>query len=230
MNYGYGFDMGYLLIVVISMVLGVITQSYINSTYSKWSRVPVNTGETGAQVASRMLYTEGATDVGIKGTAGHLTDHYNPTDNNLYLSQENLAGGSVASVAVACHEAGHALQKACGYLPMQVRTSLVPLVNITSSTWMLVFLAGAMLGAASLTKVAVWLFAFSVLFHLVPLPVELDAPGRAVNYIDSCGLDATASRGAREVLRAAAFTYVAAALTSIFQFLYLQSRTRGSRR
>ena len=113
---------------------------------------------------------------------------------------------------------------------MQMRTSLVPLVNLTSSTWMLVFLAGSMLGAVSLTKIAVWLFAFSVLFHLVTLPVELDASGRAVNFIDSCGLDATASRGAREVLRAAAFTYVAAALTSIFQFLYLQSRTRGSRR
>ena len=224
MYYGYGFDMGYMGIVIISMILGVLTQSYINSAYNKWSRVPVNTGETGAQVARRMLVSNGADNVGIVPVAGRLTDHFNPADNNLYLSQENLNGGSVASVAVACHEAGHALQKATGYALMQVRTSLVPVVNLTSQTWMLAFLAAAMLGSAGLAKLAIGLFAFSVLFHLVTLPVEIDASRRAVSYISTCGLDATAEAGAQQVLTAAALTYVAAALTSILQLLYLRSQ------
>lgn len=229
-GYGYGLDTGYLLLVVVSMVLGMLTQGYINRTYARWSRVPVNTGETGAQVARRMLVSEGAEGVGIVPIAGRLTDNYNPADNNLHLSQENLQGGSVASVAVACHEAGHAVQNARGFLPMQVRSTLVPVVSLTSQTWMVLFLAGIMLNVSGITRLAIGLFAFSVLFHLVTLPVEVDASRRAVAFISSCGLDSTAERGARQVLTAAALTYVAAALTSIMQLLYLQGRANRQRR
>lgn len=109
MYYGYGMDYAYLGIIILSIVLGGITQSYINSQYKKWSRVPASMGKTGAQVARQMLDSSGASSVGIGTVGGHLTDYYYPRDNNLHLSSENYEGGSVASVAVACHEAGHAV-------------------------------------------------------------------------------------------------------------------------
>ena len=222
-------NLGYWSIVLLSMVLGFITQSFIKSQYNKWSRVRVSTGETGADVARRMLRDEGATDVAIQPISGHLTDNYDPRTNQLNLSSENLNGGSVASVAVACHEAGHAVQHARGYLPVKIRTALVPLVNFTSSIWMLVFMAGVLLGQSGLLTAAVALFAFSVLFQLVTLPVEFDASRRAVKYIKTAGLGADAERGARSVLFAAALTYVAAALTSIVQLAYYLGLSRRSR-
>ena len=226
-GYGMGFDPAYLLLVVVSLVLGFATQSYINSTYRTWSKVPSD-GVAGADVARRMLDANGCQQVGIRSTPGHLTDHYDPRDNNLYLSQENLSGGSVASVAVACHEAGHAAQREHGYFMMKVRTALVPVVNFTQSAWMIVFLAGVFMNLSGLTTVAVLLFGFSVLFQVVTLPVEIDASRRAVAYIQQSGMGEVNVRGARKVLTAAALTYVAAALTSIMQLLYLLSRTRGS--
>jgi uracil-DNA glycosylase family 4 len=165
------------------------------------------------------------TEVGITRIAGHLTDNYDPRDNMLHLSDDNYSRGRVASVAVACHEAGHAVQNATGYNMMRVRTSLVPAVNFTSQTWGLLFIAGMMLGRLGIMQLAVAFFAVSVLFHIVTLPVEIDASRRAVNYL------ATVSdidhQGAREVLTAAALTYVAAALTSIMQLMYYMSRTRS---
>ena len=119
----------YLLVVLVCTVLGLAAQSYINSTYKTWSKVRSD-GDTGATVARRMLDANGCSAVGIKGVAGELTDHYNPQDNNLYLSDSNRSGGSVASVAVACHEAGHAAQRQSGYAMMKVRTALVPVVNL----------------------------------------------------------------------------------------------------
>lgn len=221
--YGYA-DMGYWLIVIISLILGGITQAYINSTYRKWSRVPATAGETGEQVARNMLYANGASSVGITRVGGHLTDYYDPRDNNLHLSDENYSGGSVASVAVACHEAGHAVQTAKGYVPGKVRTALVPVVNFTQNTWMFILLIGMFLGLAGLVQLAVIFFAFSVIFQLVTLPVEIDASRRAVKYLSTAGagIDKT---GARQVLIAAALTYVAAALISVLQLLYLIGRT-----
>ena len=224
-GYGMGFDPAYLLLVVASLILGVATQGYINSTYKTWSRVPSD-GDAGADVARRMLDASGCGAVGIRSTPGALTDHYDPRDNNLYLSQANLSGGSVASVAVACHEAGHAVQRAQGYFMMRVRTALVPVVNFTQNAWMIVFLMGVLMNVAGLTTLAIALFAFSVLFQVVTLPVEIDASRRAVAYIRDSGMSGVNVRGARKVLTAAALTYVAAALTSIMQLLYLLGRTR----
>ena len=220
------YNPSYLLLVVVSLVLGLATQSYINRTYKKWSRVPAATGETGAEVARRMLVSEGASDVGITSVAGTLTDHYDPRDNMLHLSNDNLRGGSVASVAVACHEAGHAVQRAQGYAPMKVRSALVPVVNLASNFWMVVFFAGVLMSAVGLIRLAIFRFAFSVLFQLVTLPVEFDASSRAVAYIRSSGMGEQAVRGARQVLTAAALTYVAGALVSILQLVYLLGFSR----
>lgn len=218
----YG-DMGYWLIIVISLVLGGLTQAYIRRTYARWSTVPASSGQTGAEVARRMLDTEGAPSVGIGSVAGHLTDYFDPRDNTLHLSPENSDGGSVASVAVACHEAGHAVQTARGYLPGRVRTTLVPIVNFTSNAWGIVLLAGIFLNFLGLMRVAVFLFAFTVLFQLVTLPVEIDASRRAVAFLGK-GAGGIDQRGARQVLTAAALTYVASALVSVIQLLYYMGR------
>ena len=213
-GYGFGIDPLYLLVVLVCTVLGLAAQSYINSTYKTWSKVRSD-GDTGATVARRMLDANGCNAVGIKGVAGELTDHYNPQDNNLYLSDANRSGGSVASVAVACHEAGHAAQRQSGYAMMKVRSALVPVVNFTQNTWTL----------------ALIFFSFSVLFQLVTLPVEIDASRRAVAYIEQSGMSSKQVNGAKKVLTAAALTYVAAALTSIIQLLYLMARyNRNSNR
>lgn len=224
-GYGYGFDPAYLLLLLITTVLGLAAQAYINSTYRVWSRVESD-GSRGADVARRMLDENGCQRVGIKGVAGHLTDHYDPRDNNLYLSNDNLNGGSVASVAVACHEAGHAAQRERGFFMMKVRTALVPVVNFSQNTWTLVFMLGIVMNISGLTMLAIGLFAFCVIFQLVTLPVEIDASRRAIAYIERSGMSPVNARGARKVLTAAAFTYVAAALTSILQLLYLLGRTR----
>lgn len=227
-GYGFGFDPAYMLLVLVSTVIGLAAQGYINSTYRTWSRVPA-AGVTGADVARRMLDANGCHAVDIKRVNGHLTDHYDPRDNSLHLSSENLTGGSVASVAVACHEAGHAAQKAHGYAMMKVRTALVPVVNFTQNTWMLVLMLGLFMNIAGLTTLAIVFFAFSVVFQLVTLPVEIDASRRAVAYIEQSGMGEVDVRGAKKVLTAAALTYVAAALTSILQLLYLLARTNDDR-
>ena len=224
--YGYGMDPAYLLVVLVALVLGFGAQAYIKSTYRKWSRVDAGIPGTGAEVARQMLLAGGAPGVGITRVPGSLTDHYDPRDNMLHLSDDNYRGASVASVAVACHEAGHAIQAAQGYGFYRLRTSLVPVVNIAQQGWVIVLLLGVMLNAFGLVQLAIVLFAVSVVFQLVTLPVEIDASRRAVAYLGSfgSGLD---EKGARAVLTAAALTYVAAALTSLIQLVYLLGRYGG---
>lgn len=218
------YDGGYLLIVLISLALGGITQAYIKSTYNKWSKVPSHVGATGATVARRMLDEGGAGNVGITSVAGTLTDYFDPRDNNLHLSNDNYQGASVASLAVACHEAGHAVQTAKGYVPGKLRTALVPVVNFSQQMWMIVFLAGMVMRLMGLVRIAIVLFAFTVIFQIVTLPVEIDASRRAVRYLDGC-LPADEVGGARQVLTAAALTYVASALVSVLNLLYLLARS-----
>ena len=222
----YGIDLGYYLVALVALVIGGIAQAYIRSTYGKWSKVPANVPGTGADVARRMLAEGGAGGVGITRVAGSLTDHYDPRDNRLHLSDDNYRGASVASVAVACHEAGHAIQAAEGFGLYRLRSALVPAVNIAQQGWVLVLVLGVMLNAFNLVQLAILLFAVSVVFQLVTLPVEIDASRRAVAYLsqNGAGLD---EQGARRVLTAAALTYVAAALTSIIQLLYLLGRYGG---
>ena len=223
-GYGYGMDPLYLLVVLVSTVIGLAAQAYIKSTYGTWSNVKSD-GITGAEAARRMLDANGCQNVGIKSIGGTLTENYNPPDNHLYLSHDNQYGGSVASVAVACHEAGHAAQHEQGYAMMKLRSALVPVVNLTQSAWTIVFILGVALNLAGLTTLAIWLFSFSVLFQVVTLPVEIDASRRGVRYIQESGMSAQQVRGAKKVLTAAALTYVAAALSSVIQLLYLLART-----
>lgn len=224
MIYFYGSGLAYWGIIIVSLVLGGATQAYINSTYRKWSKVPASAGGTGEEVARRMLDTEGAPNVGLARVSGHLSDYYDPRDNRLHLSGENYEGASVASVAVACHEAGHAVQTAKGYAFGKFRTALVPVVNVTQQLWSILLIVGIFINAMGLVRIGVLLFAFSVLFQLVTLPVEIDASRRAVAYLGRAG-GSIDERGARQVLTAAALTYVAAALVSVLQLLYLLGQT-----
>lgn len=223
---GYGFDPAYLVVVLVALVLGTAAQGYIRSTYRKWSQVDAGITGTGADVARQMLADGGANDVGITRVAGSLTDHYDPRDNMLHLSDDNYRGASVASVAVACHEAGHAIQAAQGYGFYRLRSALVPVVSVAENSWILVLLAGVLLNLAGLVQLAIVLFAAAVVFQVVTLPVEIDASRRAVAYLSArgSGLD---EKGARSVLTAAALTYVAAALTSLMQLVYLLGRYGG---
>lgn len=226
MYFGYGYDYVYVLIVVISLVLGGAAQFYINSTYNRWSKVASKAGKTGAQVAKDMLASQGASEVQIGHVAGHLSDYYDPRDNSLHLSNENYQNASVASICVACHEAGHAIQRKKGYVPSKFREALVPVVNFTQQAWGILFFLGFFMNIAGLTQLAIICFAFSVLFQIVTLPVEIDASRRAVAYLSQAG-DAVDAKGAKQVLTAAALTYVAAALVSVLQLVYLLSRTRN---
>lgn len=218
----------YLALIVISLALGLGTQAYIKLTYRRWSQVPLSNGMSGRQMAERMLATNGIGSVPIYNNGGaDLSDYYDPKSDALYLSGGSEHGASVASAAVACHEAGHATQHARDYAPARVRMAIVPLANIGSQAWMVVLLLGIMLNASGLVTLGIVLFALVVAFELVTLPVEFDASRRALQYISGApGVTADEARGARQVLTAAALTYVAAALSSILQLLYLLGQNR----
>ena len=215
--------LSYLALIVISLALGLGTQWYIRHTFKRWSQVPIDSHETGAQVARRFLNSEGLSNVPIRPNGGDdLSDYYDPRSDALYLSNSSENGDSVASVAVACHEAGHAVQHDRNYLPARIRMAIVPVVNIGSELWMLVLLAGIFMNLTGLINLGILLFAFVVVFQLVTLPVEFNASARAMNFISNdVRISPEQARGARQMLTAAALTYVAAALSSILQLLYL---------
>ncbi len=215
--------LSYLALIVISLALGLGTQWYIRHTFKRWSRVPIDSHETGAQVARRFLNSEGLSNVPIRPNGGDdLSDYYDPRSDALYLSNSSENGDSVASVAVACHEAGHAVQHDRNYMPARIRMAIVPVVNIGSELWMLVLLAGIFMNLTGLINLGILLFAFVVVFQLVTLPVEFNASARAMNFISNdVRISPEQARGARQMLTAAALTYVAAALSSILQLLYL---------
>ena len=225
---GGGLQISYLALIVVSLVLGLGTQWYIRSTFKRWSKVGMGNGATGARMARRMLDDAGLANVPIRPNGGaDLSDYYDPRSNALYLSDSSENGGSVASVAVACHEAGHAVQHARDYAPARIRMAIVPVVNIGSEAWMLVLLVGIFLNISGLINLGILLFALVVVFQLVTLPVEFDASRRGLAFIQGQpGVSPDEARGARQMLVAAALTYVAAALTSILQLVYLLQQRR----
>lgn len=221
----YFFNSGYIWIMLIGLVLGLITQGWINSAYRRWSRVSLMTGKSGAEVARTMLDSHGLSSVAIEQVGGNLTDHYDPRSRVLRLSSAVYSGRSVASAGVAAHEAGHAVQHAEGYAPAAIRQTLVPAANIGSQmSWVLIML-GFFLNFSGLILIGALVFGFAVLFQLVTLPVEFDASRRAVATL-SAGLPPEQAAGAKSVLSAAAMTYVAAALVSILQFAYFLGLAR----
>jgi uncharacterized protein len=219
--------MSYFGLVIVTLLLGVGSQAIINSTYKKWKKVPISNGMTGLAAARHMLDSNGLQNVPINCISGELTDYYDPRSNSLNLSKDVYYGTSVASVAIACHEAGHAVQHANHYVPVLVRSAIVPVANLASNLWMIIFIIGIVLSSMGLVTVAIIMYACVLAFQLVTLPVEFNASRRAIQNIDEIvALPSNQAGGARSVLTAAAFTYVAAALASLLQLIYLLGSTR----
>jgi uncharacterized protein len=212
----------YLLLILVTVALGLGAQGYIKSMYHRYRDVPISTGLTGAETARRMLDANGLSSVRINAIDGELTDNFDPKAKVLSLSRDIYEGRSVAAAAVACHEAGHAVQHARDYVPAKMRGSLVPMVNVVSQAWPIVLIVGIFLNILGLVYAAIIFYAVAVVFQVVTLPVEFDASRRGLAYISSIGtVTAEENAGARKMLRAAALTYVAAALASLLQLIYL---------
>ena len=225
------FDWTYLLVIV-GIVLSMIASSRVKNTFEQYSKVYAVRGMTGAQAAQYILRQEGITDVTIGRIAGNLTDHYDPRSKTLRLSDTVYGSTSVSAISVAAHECGHAVQDAQGYLPLALRTAIVPIANFGGHlSWPLVILGIILGGIPILIKVGVLLFAAVVAFHLITLPVEFNASSRALKGLEASGiLQGEENTFARKVLGAAALTYVASAAAMSLQFLRLLLLTRGYRR
>ena len=223
--YGYGmlFDPT-IGLVLIGVIISLWAQGRVTSTFNRYSRVRSMTGMTGAEAAKRLLNSRGIYDVTVRPVAGNLTDHYDPRTKTVNLSQSVFNSSSVAAIGVAAHECGHAIQDNESYVPLRLRTAIVPAANLGSQlSWPLI-LIGILIGGfgSPLVEIGILLFSLAVLFQLVTLPVEYNASARAVKLLDSQGiLGGQEVDGTRKVLNAAALTYVAAAATSILQLLRL---------
>ena len=222
----------YIILIVVTLALGLGTQGYIKSMYSKYSRVKINLNATGAQIARKMLNDNGLHDVQVKCVEGTLSDHYDPRTRVINLSRGVYTGNDVSALAVACHECGHAIQHAVGYAPLKVRTAIVPVASFSSNVWIILLICGFMFDAIGLVYAAIACFGFAVLFQVVTLPVEFDASKRGLAFIQSgCNSSwipsADVLQGSKKVLYAAALTYVAAALISILQLLYYLGMARS---
>lgn len=238
MNLGYGFSYQWILLMLVSTGLGLITQRYITSSFRKWGRVGLSSGMTGAEVAKRVLEANGVAVSGINGPSlpgvngesssvriqpigGNLSDNYDPRNRTLNLSESVFSQSSVAAAGVAAHEAGHAVQHAQNYVWGTIRSALVPAVNFGSGLSWILIMVGFLIRFSGLIWLGIAFFGLAVLFQVVTLPVEFNASRRAVAALESTGtLDTVQLAGARQVLTAAALTYVAAALVAALQLLY----------
>lgn len=228
----YLFSPNYLMYMLPAFILMLVTQWYVNSSYRKWSQVPNRNRLSGAEAAQRLIRNGGLNDVRIEGVGGKLTDHYDPRQKVLRLSEGVYQGQSVAAVAIAAHELGHAMQDQEAYFPLRLRAALVPAVNIGSTLgWILIFI-GLFIQSTGLAGLGLIIFAGGALFALATLPVELNASARAKRLLAETGLilGEDEQRGVNQVLNAAALTYVAALITAVMQVLYFASMIFGGRR
>lgn len=215
------FDPLYLAVMGIGLVLSLGAQFWVKRAVSRWEKVALGRGMTGADVAAAILRTEGITDVKIEMVPGRLSDHYDPSSRTLRLSPANFNGRSVAAAGIAAHEVGHAIQDKEDYGPMRLRQTLVPVANIGTSAGLWMVILGLILGFSGLATLGVALFAAFVLFTLVTLPVEIDASRRAKRALVTGNfVSREEARGVSAVLDAAAATYLAAAVTAILQLAY----------
>jgi Zn-dependent membrane protease YugP len=226
--------MGMLIISVLFMIIGYILSSVLKSKFEKYSHVPMTNGASGAEVAAAMLKYYQIYDVQITQVDGHLTDHYNPADKTVNLSHDVYYGRHVSAAAVAAHECGHAVQHATAYSMLQMRSALVPVVNIASGLQQYLFMFGimglSMMHNSIVLIIALVAFGITTLFSLVTLPVEFDASRRALAWLDGSGYARGEQySGAKDALTWAAMTYVAAALAALVQLLYLLWRVFGNR-
>jgi Zn-dependent membrane protease YugP len=230
------FDPMYFVFLAPGILLMLWAQSRVKGAYSKWGKVRNERGLTGAEAARLVLDANGLQDVAIKPIAGDLTDHYDPRDRTLSLSQGVYGIPSVAAVAIAAHEAGHAIQHARAYGPLELRTKIVPAVGIGTNIGFLVLFAGIIVNSVGLAWVGVGHFALSTLFALVTLPVEFDASKRAkaalvtVGVVDGGVANGQESQGVKKMLDAAAWTYVAGFATSVLTLLYYVMQVMGMSR
>lgn len=222
MHYGYGYYFDPTLFILIPGILFTMyAQFKVSSTTSRYFRVQSRLGYTGEQTARKILDANGLYNVNIEMVRGSLSDHYDPRSNVVRLSQDVYYGTSITSISVAAHECGHAIQHAKGYAPLQMRSSLVPVVNFATNASLFLMILG-LITTGPLLKIGILLFSASVLFQIVTLPVEFNASSRAMIQIGNEGiLEGKEIKQGREVLTAAALTYVAAALTSVLQLLRL---------
>ncbi|HMO52028.1 MAG TPA: zinc metallopeptidase [Kiritimatiellia bacterium] len=212
----------YFIFALPGLILALLATMRVKSTFHKYSRYAASSGLTGAQAARRMLQAEGITDVNIEMTQGFLSDHYDPRSNTLRLSPDVYNSPSLAAIGVACHEAGHALQKAHDYAPLTMRSALVPLTSFGSQLAMPIFVVGMMAQIPFLLTLGIWLFIGVVAFALVTLPVEWDASARAKQQMVRAGIVAPQEQvHAAKVLNAAFLTYVASAVSAILTLAYL---------
>lgn len=221
--YGYYFDPTYIL-VLIGVVLSMLASAKVNSTFNRYSRVQSRSGYTGAMAAERILRAAGINDVRIERINGNLTDHYDPKNKVLRLSDSVYGQTSVAAVGVAAHECGHAIQHATGYAPLRMRSAIVPVANFGSQiSWPLIMLGLVFGGSGSFfIQLGIIMFCAAVAFQLITLPVEFNASSRAVQILGESGiLYQEELKHTKKVLGAAALTYVAAAASAILQLLRL---------
>lgn len=235
--YGYGLDPTIILLIP-AMIFALVAQGMVKSAFNTYSRVRNRNGLTGAQAARRVLDNNGLSDVEIEQISGSLTDNYDPRSRVLHLSSDVCNVDSVSAVSVACHEAGHAIQHANGYVPLKIRNGIVPVVNFASNiSWILIVIGLLLLfqqsGSTSalgnlIFDIGVIAFVAVIVFHLITLPVELNASKRAIEQIETLSLVASEDiRGSRKVLRAAAMTYVAAlamAVANLLRILAIRGR------
>ncbi|MGH2614354.1 MAG: zinc metallopeptidase [Thermomicrobiales bacterium] len=229
------FDPMYFVFLIPGLLLMLWAQSRVRGSYAKFSKVRNAVNMTGAQVARRILDANGLNDVPVERTRGELTDHYDPRTRSLHLSEGVYDKPSIAAMGIAAHEVGHAIQHARAFAPMQVRTAIVPAVNIGSNIGIFVLIAGIVLQLTTLAWVGVGLFALATVFALVTLPVEFDASRRAKEALANLGLTdggllrGEEGSGVATVLNSAAWTYVAGFATSLLSLLYYIMLVGGMR-
>jgi Zn-dependent membrane protease YugP len=219
----------YFLYMLPALILMMAAQWYVSSAYRKWSQVPNRSRLSGAEAAQRLIRNGGLYEVEIEGVAGNLSDHYDPRQKVLRLSQGVHQGRSVAAVAIAAHELGHAMQDKEGYAPLRLRSALVPAVNIGSTLGWILIILGLVLRLSGLAWLGVLVFAAGAVFALATLPVELNASARAKQMLLQTGIvvGEDEQRGVNNVLNAAAMTYIAALVTAVVQLLYYVSLVGG---
>ena len=223
--------MYWILFIGIALISYIVQQN-LNSKFKKFSKVPLSSGMTGREVAEKMLQYHGIYNVTVTSTPGHLTDHYNPTNNTVNLSPEVYNGNSVAAAAVAAHECGHAVQHAVAYAPLQLRSALVPVVSFASNWVQWILLAGIIMVQTmpSILFIGIILFAMTTLFSFITLPVEIDASRRATAWLQRAGITSNYDHPmAVSALRSAAYTYVVAALSSLATLIYYVLIFTGNR-
>lgn len=221
-------DRYYLIFVVPAMIFAIYAQMKVKSTFSSYSRVSNSRGLTADYAARQILSYYGVTDVAIERVNGKLTDHYDPRDNIIRLSEDVYGSTSIAAIGVACHEAGHAAQHAQGYFPIKIRNAIIPVCNIGSMIGIPLAILGFFINSQPLVSIGLLLYLFVAIFQLVTLPVEFNASHRAIKVIEETGvLEGEEVSGARKVLSAAAMTYVAAlavSLANLLRILFIFNR------